>query len=398
MINNFLRFSKLKISPILLFILIFAQTNVHSYENIEANNSKVTISKGLRKAQADLYLLGPGDQIQIDFSGLPELNTSVTIGPDGLIYLPEVRYFEASGITLIELEEKLTEEYKKFIRNPILFARIINYRPVRVFISGEVERPGFYTLNGVSSSAPSITTRKIESLAKSTKLSDFLNQPSSSMSIRESVAASGSDVLFPTLFDTIRAASGITFFSDLSNITVIRKTSRTNQHKNIKTEIDLWDLFLSGDQSKNIRIFDGDSIHIKKSKNNITERIRSAKNSNLSPELILVYVSGKVAAPGPVTIPNGSSLNQAVAMAGGKNFLSGRVEFLRFNQDEDIDRRSFNYNPNAKIDAYQNPRLMGGDVIDIKDSTIGKASAILQTVATPLITSYSLINLLNLNN
>ena len=80
----------------------------------------------------------------------------------------------------------------------------------------------------------------------------------------KSSAASSSDILFPTLFDTIRAAKGITLFSDLSNITVIRKTSRTNEHKNIKAEIDLWDLFLSGNQSKNIRIFDGDTIFIPK--------------------------------------------------------------------------------------------------------------------------------------
>ena len=43
-----------------------------------------------------------------------------------------------------------------------------------------------------------------------------------------------------------------------------------------------------------------------------------------------MYVSGRVVSPGGVTLPQGSALNQAINLAGGKRLLKGKVEFIRF--------------------------------------------------------------------
>ena len=82
-----------------------------------------------------------------------------------------------------------------------------------------------------------------------------------------------------------------------------------------------------GDQ--NIRIYDGDIIKIKKSNNQILEQISKAIKSNLNPRLIAVFISGRVEQTGKTTISRGSSLNDALELAGGPKFVRGRVIFTR---------------------------------------------------------------------
>ena len=54
-------------------------------------------------------------------------------------------------MTIEELRKFLTEQYKTFVRNPQVYIRPVAYRPVRIYVGGEVKRPGYYTLMGVQS-------------------------------------------------------------------------------------------------------------------------------------------------------------------------------------------------------------------------------------------------------
>ena len=76
----------------------------------------------------------------------------------------------------------------------------------------------------------------------------------------------------------------------------------------------------TGDQSNNIQIYDGDSIFISKSKNMILDQVLAINKTNINPDEIIVYVTGNVVYPGPAAIKKGSTLVQAVASTGGKNF------------------------------------------------------------------------------
>ena len=49
-------------------------------------------------------------------------------------------------MTLKELKELLTEKYLEFIYEPNVSLELANYRPVTIFIHGEVNSPGLYTL------------------------------------------------------------------------------------------------------------------------------------------------------------------------------------------------------------------------------------------------------------
>ena len=101
----------------------------------------------------DAYILGPGDGLQIELLDLPELSGNFRIGPDGSLYLPRLRALYAEGLTVEELRNFLREQFKTYVRDPEVFIRPVSYRPVRVYVGGEVKRPGYYTLTGVQSTA-----------------------------------------------------------------------------------------------------------------------------------------------------------------------------------------------------------------------------------------------------
>ena len=57
-------------------------------------------------------------------------------------------------------------------------------------------------------------------------------------------------------------------------------------------------LITQGDESQNIRLFDGDVV-IYKSPTVLREQLLQAGQSNLTPQFFQVYVSGRVQQPGP---------------------------------------------------------------------------------------------------
>ena len=193
----------------------------------------------------------------------------------------------------------------------------------------------------------------------------------------------------PTVFDAIRTAQGITPYSDLSEIKVVRKRAEGLGGGKIRTNLDLTSLITNGDESQNIRLFDGDVLKIGKSNFVLKDQLLKAGQSNLSPQFINVFVSGRVNMPGTVTLPQGGTLNQAISLAGNAKFLKGKVEFVRFNREGTIDRRIFSFSPSAPADANNNPVLTSGDIIRIRESLITGTLSVVNEVTGPMVGLYS---------
>ena len=70
-------------------------------------------------------------------------------------------------------------------------------------------------------------------------------------------------------------------------------------------------MITDGNETQNIRLFDGDVLRIEKSPVVLREQLLKAGQSNLSPQFMNVFVTGRVTDPGGVTIPQGGTLNQA---------------------------------------------------------------------------------------
>ncbi|MGD0229796.1 MAG: polysaccharide biosynthesis/export family protein [Syntrophorhabdales bacterium] len=94
------------------------------------------------------YRLNPGDVLDIKFFYNPELNETVMVRPDGRISLQLANETMAAGLTPDELRKSLTERYGKEINKPELTIIVRSFSMQRVYIDGEVARPGMLPLVG----------------------------------------------------------------------------------------------------------------------------------------------------------------------------------------------------------------------------------------------------------
>jgi len=71
-------------------------------------------------ADAPLYRIGPGDQLQIFVWRNAELSTAVTVRPDGRITVPLIDDLEAADTTPTQLARDIEEALASFIQDPLV--------------------------------------------------------------------------------------------------------------------------------------------------------------------------------------------------------------------------------------------------------------------------------------
>ena len=336
------------------FLFANTDTSKYSIETIENSNKKVNYKND--------YLLGPGDSIYIKFEGVGIFNGRYDIDLEGYLYLPEIEFFYAKNLTLEELKEELTKEYSKFIKSPEILLNIASYRAVKVYVKGEVKRPGLYELDYKRS-----------------------NNMNGTLSGRQSDA--------PRLFNAIKSSGGITNFADLRKISVIRKNSISNGGGKIKAEINLLELLRNGDQTQNIRLMDEDIIVIARSNKILIKQINEFNKSNFAPNKFNIYISGNVKEPGAIEITQGSRLVQALYKAGGEKYWTGKISLIRLDEFGNVSKNSFSYNSRTKLESKNNPLLMEGDIINVNQNIIGKTTEAMMKVSNPVITTLGIFNI-----
>jgi polysaccharide biosynthesis/export protein len=92
------------------------------------------------------YKIGPQDVLRIDVWKEAEISRAVPVRPDGKISLPLLNDVQASGLTAMELANNITEALKKFINNPQVTVSVTEINSRRVYVTGEVSKPGAYPL------------------------------------------------------------------------------------------------------------------------------------------------------------------------------------------------------------------------------------------------------------
>ncbi|WP_413744835.1 polysaccharide biosynthesis/export family protein [Synechococcus sp. MIT S9451] len=342
----------------------------------------------------DGYILGPGDALVIELLDIPEYSGTFTIGPDGTLYLPRLRSLFVEGLTIEELRYFLTQQFSSYIKNPEVFVSPVAYRPIRVYIGGEVLRPGYYHLSGQqmvagSDQVPADTIGLRQQDGNGSIYSVTKQQPGPRIGGTEISPT----LRLPTVFDALRTSGGVTPFSNLSEVYVTRKRPLSSGGGKIKAKLNFLALITEGDESQNIRLFDGDTVFVRRSKVELREQIIKAGQTNLSPDYVSVFVTGRVRDSGKKILPQGSSLDQALAAAGGQKLVRGRVEFIRFNRDGTTDRRKFFITGSNPSGSYKNPILMPGDVIRVNDSPLSATITILDEITTPALGIYSIFSL-----
>jgi polysaccharide export outer membrane protein len=227
-------------------------------------------SPALAQSPAVDYVIGPQDVLTVQVFDQPDLGGKYTVEADGSFSFPLIGRITAGGLTLRRFEGELKKQLADgYFRNPQVTVAVEQYRSQRVYVMGEVRVPGPVPLTG--------DMTLIEALARAGS-----TLPSASGDIAVVRAAAGSNG--PVLPDAGTAAS------------IIRARVRDLE---------------SGSRHQNVELRDGDTIFV--------PRAESA------------YVFGEVKSPGAYVIQDGTTVLQALSLAGGvtEDGAMNRIKIVR---------------------------------------------------------------------
>lgn len=220
--------------------------------------------------QAD-YTVGAQDVLTVTVYDQPDMSGKFKVETDGAFTFPLIGRIPAAGQTLKLIEEELKKRLSDgYLKNPQVTVAVEQYQSQRIFILGEVRSPGSYTLSG-------------------------------DMTLIEALSRAGSTT--PAASDEILIvrpapgkASGPTMPDMAADSTVLKINIRDLQE---------------GDLKKNAALRDGDTIVV--------------------PKAQAVYVFGQVKSPGAYAVSKGTTVLQALSLAGGvtDRGSTGRVKIVR---------------------------------------------------------------------
>jgi polysaccharide export outer membrane protein len=94
------------------------------------------------------YRFYPGDQIELRVPSAPELNKTLVVQPDGRVSAPLVGSIMVADRSTQEVEAALTQAYASQLIRPQVEVNLTAATPLKVFVGGEVDKPGVYDMPG----------------------------------------------------------------------------------------------------------------------------------------------------------------------------------------------------------------------------------------------------------
>ncbi|TZF86442.1 capsule biosynthesis protein (plasmid) [Pedobacter sp. BS3] len=176
-------------------------------------NNQITFEPNLRLATPKNYVIGPDDELLIDIYGNSEASYKLRVSPEGTINLQYVGIIPVAGMTIEQATSRIRSRMATVysgLRNggTSLSIALGNIRSIKVILTGEVVKPGTYTLPSVA-----------------------------------------------TVFNALYASGGPGDNGSFRNIEIIRAGQKI-------ATLDIYDFLLKGSLKNNIRLQDQDIIHI----------------------------------------------------------------------------------------------------------------------------------------
>ncbi len=93
----------------------------------------------------DSYVINPGDNVQVRMWGAYQYAATMTVDPQGNIFLPNVGPVRIAGVKNGNLQSVVQSAISRIYRSNVgVYASLENAQPVRVFVTGFVNQPGNY--------------------------------------------------------------------------------------------------------------------------------------------------------------------------------------------------------------------------------------------------------------
>lgn len=219
------------------------------------------------------YVVGPGDVLDIQIWDNNDLNRIVEVSQDGSFSFPFVGKIIASNLSVFQIERLLIDKLSDgYLVAPQVSISVAEYRNQKVFLFGEIARPGSYVLKHRSQ-------------------------------LLEIISEAGG-------FTEQRGATGIVVRPETGE----KKKAPTPIHDAKKSEIiqiNLDKLISGAEDTSPFYVMPGDSIYISESEK--------------------IFVTGEVWRPGELRWEKGLTVRQAVSMAGGSTPKASinRIQIIR---------------------------------------------------------------------
>jgi polysaccharide export outer membrane protein len=234
-------------------------------------------SVGVQPSTEAAYTLGAGDRIRIDVFQVPQYSGEYDVLVNGFVNLPVVGGVDVRGLTIEQAEAAIATRYSQILRRPITTISLVSARPLQISVTGEVNRPGPYTMSRENGQVPTLT-------------------------------------------QALETAGGVRQAADLRQVQ-IRRPQRYGNDQIIN--VDLWQLLQTGNQRYNLALRDGDTVVIPTAEQvnlNETTQLADASFAARDNTPINIAVVGEVFRPGPYTV-TGSARTAEAGVPGGANGL-----------------------------------------------------------------------------
>lgn len=133
---------------------------------VPAGNSSPAVPTGV-EVTSD-YVIGPDDVMTVVVWKEQDLSGDFTVRPDGKISMPLINDIAVAGLTPEQLRGRVTEAAAKFIEDPTVTIVVKEINSRKVFVMGQVAKPGPYPLIGPA--------RVVQILATAGGLLEYANE------------------------------------------------------------------------------------------------------------------------------------------------------------------------------------------------------------------------------
>lgn len=106
------------------------------------------VSAGAAEQKMDdfRYIIKPNDKLEITVWPYQDLYMDVTVRPDGMISYPFIGEIKVDGMTAGELGKEIADSVSEYVHEPKVAVNISEFRSPRVYVLGQVLKPGQYDI------------------------------------------------------------------------------------------------------------------------------------------------------------------------------------------------------------------------------------------------------------
>ncbi|MEP0893422.1 MULTISPECIES: polysaccharide biosynthesis/export family protein [Leptolyngbya] len=285
----------------------------------------------------NLYRLGAGDTIAVQVQRFADLNFQAAIDQEGNITAPLLGKISLQGLTISEAQEKIRQAVNRIVIDPVVFVSLIGQRPVLVTVTGEIAKPGLYTLQ------------------------------------------------LPRTSAALLLAGGATGRADLRAVQVKRVLADGSV---LEEKLDLVTPLQDGTPLPDLKLQDGDVMVIPKlsEQDQNYDRLLMGRSTLVKPQITVRFLSYASNGLGTLTLPNGSTFLDALTSVrpGPDNANLRRVALIRF---DPIQKKAVTRNIDARSilqgNMGENIALEDNDVIVVGRNLIGRITYALNTFTQP---------------